>query len=154
MTEAMKIEAKAATEMLVELNEPEAWLEAMRRIADKRAKNLATGSMSDEMAAQRWKKLADALAQAQNFNGDWLPIETAPKNGTIIWACLRHDLSQNGRDDLDLERWNGVQVPLRHPGISSDGFDFGWVVAAPVGHGGFPDSWIAGWMSLPESKHD
>jgi predicted ATP-grasp superfamily ATP-dependent carboligase len=67
MTEAMEIEAKAATEMLVELNEPEAWLEAMRRIADKRAKNLATGSMSDEMAAQRWKKLADALAQAQNF---------------------------------------------------------------------------------------
>jgi hypothetical protein len=80
MTEAMKIEAKAATEMLVELtemlvelNEPEAWLEAMRRIADKRAKNLATGSMSDEMAAQRWKKLADALAQAQNF------FETRPE---------------------------------------------------------------------------
>lgn len=83
---------------------------------------------------------------------DWLPIETAPKDGTIIWAALRRDLSRDGREDL--ARWNGVQVPLRHPGLASDGFDMGWNVAAPVGAGGFPDRWIAGWMPLPTPPMD
>lgn len=82
----------------------------------------------------------------------WQPIETAKKDRTVIWAVLRNDLYPQmhpGRENL--ERWNGVQVPLRHPGLADDGFDVGWSVAAPVGHGGFPDNWIAGWMPLPTS---
>jgi hypothetical protein len=79
---------------------------------------------------------------------DWRPISEAPKDGTVIWAVLRRDLSADGRDDLEV--WNGRQVPLRHPGVAPDGFDYGWNIAAPVGHGGFPDRWIAGWMPLPE----
>lgn len=81
---------------------------------------------------------------------EWQPIETAPKDGTIIWAVLRGDIYpavEPGRDDL--ERWNGVQVPMRHRGLADDGFDVGWSIAAPVGHGGFPDEWISGWMPLP-----
>ena len=70
---------------------------------------------------------------------EWLPIESAPKDRTIIWAVLRSDLypAMAGREDL--ERWNGLQLPLRHPGVCDDGFDIGWNIAAPVGHGGFPD---------------
>ena len=78
---------------------------------------------------------------------DWQPIETAPKDGTVIWAVLKNDLHTRGRDDLDV--WNGLQLPLRHRGITTSGFDGGWNIAAPVGHGGFPDCWIAGWMPLP-----
>lgn len=85
---------------------------------------------------------------------DWQPIETARKDGTPIWAALHNDIYprvQPGRNDLEV--WNGTQIPLRHPGVyEHDGetWDHGWNVAAPVGHGGIPDDWIAGWMPLPE----
>lgn len=80
----------------------------------------------------------------------WRHIDTAPRDGTVIWAVLRADLYPRlhpARDDL--KRWNGLQAPLRHPGVAKDGFDIGWNIALPVGHGGFPDEWIAGWMPLP-----
>jgi hypothetical protein len=83
-------------------------------------------------------------------DGGWRPIATAPKDGSIIWAKLSDDIYpglQPGREDL--ARWNGVHVQLRHPGLADDGFDIGWGIAAPVGHGGFPDEWIAGWRPLP-----
>ena len=80
----------------------------------------------------------------------WRPIGTAKKDRTVIWAVLRDDLFPGLHPEReDLARWNGVQVPLRHPGVCDDGFDIGWNIAAPVGQGGFPDSWIAGWMPLP-----
>ena len=86
---------------------------------------------------------------------EWQDISTAPKDGTTIWAVFHADIYPRIRPQReDLEPWNGKQVPLRHPGIceGSDGkpFDMGWNVAAPVGQGGFPDEWIAGWRSTPE----
>jgi len=80
----------------------------------------------------------------------WRPIAEAPRDGNPIWVCLHPRIYPDlrpGREDLD--RWNGLQVPLRHPGIASDGFDIGWSIAAPVGHGGFPDDWIIGWREMP-----
>jgi hypothetical protein len=83
----------------------------------------------------------------------WLPIESAPKDRTTIWAVLRDDIYPGINPQReDLERWNGLQVPLRHPGLTDDGFDMGWSIAAPVGNGGFPDHWIAGWMPLPAPR--
>jgi hypothetical protein len=79
----------------------------------------------------------------------WLDIASAKKDHTIIWAILRDDIYPTlmpGREDL--KRWNGLQLPLRHEGLADDGFDIGWMLAAPVGHGGFPDDWIAGWVPL------
>lgn len=80
----------------------------------------------------------------------WQDVSTAPKDRTPLLIALHPDIYPRirpGRDDL--ERWNGIQVVMRHPGIASDGFDMGWNVAAPVGNGGFPDEWIAGWQPLP-----
>jgi len=72
------------------------------------------------------------------------PIETAPKDGKPILAKLRDKL-----DREDLERWQGLYVVVRHPGLTETGYDFGWNMAAPVGHGGFPDEWFDGWTPLP-----
>lgn len=97
--------------------------------------------------ARIWPDLARAAISAMQ---GWRPIEEAPKNRTAIWAAFRSDIYPTVEPlRPDLERWNGVQVPLRHPGLAEDGFDIGWNVAAPVGHGGFPDDWIAGFMLLP-----
>ena len=83
----------------------------------------------------------------------WQPIETAPKDGTPILAVLRDLVAMFPRRP-DLARWSGKYLPLRHNGIADDGFDIGWEVSAPVGHGGFPDEWIAGWMPLPAPPAD
>jgi autotransporter translocation and assembly factor TamB len=53
------------TMLNVDLNEPEAWLEALRRVADRKAKELAKGLMNDEQASKRWRKLATALETTQ-----------------------------------------------------------------------------------------
>jgi hypothetical protein len=87
----------------------------------------------------------------------WRPISEAAKGGAAIWALLHDDISERkGRPDLTA--WDGVQVPLRHPGTYTDEegrvWDHGWNVAAPVGHGGFPDDWIAGWVPLRGSHAD
>jgi hypothetical protein len=80
----------------------------------------------------------------------WLPISEARKDRTVIWAAFHpriYPVLEPGRPDL--ERWNGVQIAIKHPGAFDDGFDIGWNIAAPVGHGGFPDRWIVGWQPLP-----
>lgn len=84
---------------------------------------------------------------------EWRDIATAKKDRTVIWARLRDDIGddkEEGSWKEDLKRWRGLQVPLRHPGLAEDGFDAGWNIAAPVGVGGFPDEWIAGWRPMPE----
>ena len=80
----------------------------------------------------------------------WRPISEAKKDGTPIWAVLHDDLCARNRGRDDLERWQGLHLPLKHSGVADDGFDVGWHIAAPVGVGGFPDEWIAGWMPFPD----
>lgn len=93
---------------------------------------------------------ADIRNEGIEAAAKWRDIGEAKKDGTIIWALLRSDIYPALRPCReDLERWNGVQVPPRHAGVASDGFDIGWGIAAPVGHGGFPDDWIEGWIPLP-----
>lgn len=95
-------------------------------------------------------RMAREIDRLREAAEGWRPISEAKKDGTVVWAKLRDDIYpalMPGRDDL--ARWNGVQIPLRHPGLAEDGFDIGWGVAAPVGHGGFPDEWVEGFRPLP-----
>jgi hypothetical protein len=52
-------------------------------------------------------------------------------------------------EEFRLKRWQGLAFVGRHHGYTRDGYDMGWAFAAPVGQGGFPDAWLAGWMPLP-----
>jgi hypothetical protein len=76
---------------------------------------------------------------------DWQPIETAPRDGTPALVSLRADIYPRLRPEReDLGRWNGIVAVMRNRGDPSD-----WCFAAPVGQGGFPDEWFAGWQPLP-----
>jgi hypothetical protein len=83
--------------------------------------------------------------------GEWQPISSAPRDRTPVLVVFHKDIYpriEPSRDDL--ERLHGIQAVLRHHGYTDGGYDMGWGFAAPVGYGGLPDSWIAGWQPLPD----
>jgi len=80
----------------------------------------------------------------------WQPIETAPKNGTPVLLRFKDSLRAfDTSDEFRLERWQGLAFVGRHSGHTRNDYDMGWAFAAPVGHGGFPDAWLVGWMAIP-----
>jgi hypothetical protein len=91
------------------------------------------------------------IEENRRVPNDWRDISTAPKDGTRILVYLKDPLPVTGRDDL--EHWHGIPFVARHWGLTEGGFDIGWQFAAPVGQGGFPDEWMAGWMPLPAPPH-
>ncbi|KXV59958.1 hypothetical protein AD947_03085 [Acetobacter tropicalis] len=100
-----------------------------------------------------WSACAECILAAADAAA-WRPIAEANKDGNPILAKLRDDIYPPVTDESSLRaradyRWNGLTIVLRHPGLAADGFDMGWNIQAPVGHGGFPDHWIEGWMPLP-----
>lgn len=82
---------------------------------------------------------------------EWRPMSEAPKDRTPILARVHDDLYPRvvGEPRVDLEPWNGQRVVVHHPGVCEDGFDLGWSVSAPVGHGLGRDDWFSGWLPLP-----
>lgn len=117
--------------------------------------SIALGGVDPNLAVSAAAVLS-LLGNAPSESVGWQPIETAKKNRQPILAKFYDDIYPRLRPERDdLKRWNGVQVVLRHPGVSDDGFDIGWGVAAPVGCGGFPDEWIEGWKPLdaPPTSH-
>lgn len=96
-------------------------------------------------------KAVELIAAALREQDAWLPIETAPKDGTRILAILKNPIPKLRED---LRAWDGIPFVARHPGLADNGFDIGWNFAAPVGSGGFPDEWIAGWRPLPPPPPD
>lgn len=79
-----------------------------------------------------------------------LAISSAPKDGTVVLGFTRKDLPETESDAWSPHRWAGKCVPMRHEGITPSGYDLGWSVALPVGHGGLPDDWFSGWLPLPQ----
>ena len=64
----------------------------------------------------------------------WMPIETAPKDGTPILCC--RDVPRQGRPPL----WGRVRIARWYGGL--------WLTQQPGGY--LNDEVIVGWMPLPE----
>lgn len=92
-------------------------------------------------------QMIDEIASALRDQDRWFalddPEHPAPRDGTRILVVLNNPVPKDWND------WDGIPFVARHPGIAKNGFDIGWSFAAPVGCGGFPDEWIAGWRPLP-----
>ncbi|MBS1096363.1 hypothetical protein JK191_02000 [Gluconobacter sphaericus] len=104
--------------------------------------------------AEKAEARGAAEEQGKDRDGSLRPMSEAKKDRTPILAKIHDDLFPRIRPERkDLEPWNGRWVVVSHPGILEDGFDLGWGVAAPVGHGGFPDDWFVGWKPLEYSAN-
>ena len=79
----------------------------------------------------------------------WLPIEDAPDDGASVLLLLKEKESLDEFFVRDAESWAGLPFVGRRPYPRSHDFDMGWNFAAPVGEGGIPDAWLAGWQPLP-----
>lgn len=77
------------------------------------------------------------------------PMAEAPKDGTSVLVKIKDDLSAYGVEPGDFGNTHafcGLHAVMRNRGNI-----MGWSFAAPVGRGGFPDEWLAGWWPLPTS---
>lgn len=88
-------------------------------------------------AAALLRRAAAALRSPEPSEG-WMPIETAPKDGTRILAILRADEAQ----------WPNRCFEVWHEGSTESGHDLGWTLFP--GYGGVSDKHFAGWMPLPQ----
>ena len=78
------------------------------------------------------------------------PMQEAPKDGTSVLVKIKDDLSPWGVKPGDFgntDAFCGLYAVMRNRGDIMD-----WCFAAPVGRGGFPDDWLAGWWPLPATE--
>lgn len=108
------------------------------------AMTFASG-MPEVAAAYDFTDAIKGLATALREQDRWYEIDDpehpAPRDGKPVLVRLK-DPIPNARDDL--RRWDGVSFIARNRDDLMH-----WCFAAPVGQGGFPDEWIAGWRYLP-----
>lgn len=97
-------------------------------------------------AAKELRLLAAQPQPAVDVPAGWRSIESAPKDHDPILLRFKDEIPVPGRD---LQQWAGLVFVGRHHGGTMD-----WGFAAPVGMGGFPDSWLHGWMPIPPGDHD
>lgn len=101
----------------------------------------AGASKAAETSFDQRHVIRAALEAALSTNSDagWLPIESAPKDGTHVLLRVRDRLSVNST-----ELYQGLQFVGHNNGDSML-----WKFAGNVGVGGIPDSWLSGWQPLP-----
>jgi hypothetical protein len=75
---------------------------------------------------------------------EWLDIKDARKDGTRYLVKIKDRSFLFSVGALTSGYWADTVFVALHRGNTS-----AWQVAAPVGCGGFPDSWILGYQEIP-----
>lgn len=131
------------------MTEPQGWQpieETLARVADAIEAECHRAGFGLKLKTAR--AIAEAAITA--MQSGWQPIESAPRDGTVILGLTRSDLEKIEDSGWSPDRWANRYVPMRHEGVTPGGYDMGWSVALPVGHGGLPDEWFEGWMHAPQ----
>lgn len=83
--------------------------------------------------------LREAHEAGRREQAQWRPIESAPRDGVPVLIAFREDIPAR------VSGFAGKRAVVRWT------FDGGeWCYHGPLGMGGFPDEWIAGWLPLPQ----
>lgn len=76
---------------------------------------------------------------ANDVAADWAPMNTAPRDGTLVLVRVRH--SEQGPDEHDMVRWARSARSDEESWVATDSDPFARIAYA--------DNELSGWMPLP-----
>ncbi len=95
--------------------------------------------------------LAALKAVPMKDNTGWRPIPEALKNRMPVLMLLHRNMASLFPDHGHLHALAGCQIVVYHPGLEPDGYDVGWIMAGPLGQGGWKDHHFEGWKPIEDT---
>jgi hypothetical protein len=95
--------------------------------------------------------LAEAYEAPVGTNDAWRPMSEALKTRVPVLALMHRNIAGLFPQHGHLHALAGCQIVVYHPGLEPDGYDVGWIMAGPVGKGGWKDHHFEGWRPIEDT---